>query len=107
LNRGICSHTCAPLRWLGLAGPPSPRLLADRRVAPPSPPLEATVVLVVRLPSSWCRPHRDWSTPARFRRRAGEPPPSAAAFALSPAAPPAVGRLQETVAAGSLIKGPD
>jgi hypothetical protein len=64
-------------------------------------------VLGIRLPSSWCRPRRDWGTPARFRRRAGEPPPCAAAFALSPAAPPAAGHLQETVAAGSLINGPD
>jgi hypothetical protein len=79
LNRGICLHPCALPRRFGLAGPPPPRLLADRRVTPPSPPLEATVVLVVRLPSSWCRPRRDWSTPTRFRCRAGEPPPGTAA----------------------------
>jgi hypothetical protein len=84
----VCSRPCASCRPDGLAGPPPPRPPAVRRVEPSLPPLEATAVIGIRLPSSWCRPRRDWSTPARFRRRAGEPPPCAAAFALSPAASP-------------------
>jgi hypothetical protein len=88
LVRDFCSRPGAPRRRLGLAGAPPPRLLVGRCVAPPSPPLKATVVLAVRLSSLWCWPRHDWSSSTRFRRRTGKPPHCAAALAPPPAASP-------------------
>jgi hypothetical protein len=62
----IYLRPCAPQprRWVGLAGAPPPRLSAVRRPAPSSPPLEVTVLLVVRFWTFRCDPRDKWSTPA-------------------------------------------
>jgi hypothetical protein len=64
------------------------RFAVVRRPALASPPLEGAIVLAGRLPSFWRRPRRIWSTLAHLRRRAGEPPPCAAALRLAADRPP-------------------